>query len=356
MKTYCKGLRITREVVEDAYAAWLDSPAGKRNWWRVEREHGSASALIDEIHTEIEERRLGLAPIVRSERWDDNARKFRVIGVASVKQQVCDYIAVTCVEPLLTARAGYYQVAGVKGKGAPLVKRALTRWAREYEGWYFVDCDVRKCYHSIDPELVMRIYERYVCSEDVLYVIGRLLASYDGGMEIGSYFSLRSVALVLSFAYHFVEGMCKERRGRRKRLVDCQIWHVDDFILISRDKRDLKSAVRRLEAYMRRDLGLELKPWKVARIGEDEPMTMSLFVVRPSHVELRPRTFLRGARAVRRYRRTGGVKRARRAVSYAGLMRQADTELYVRRNGVRKVAHDAAREISAAARKEGRKW
>lgn len=352
MKTYCKGLRITEGIVREAYLEWAQSPAGKRNLFRVPREYGNAEALISEIASEIENRSLSFKPIVRSERWDDNARKHRVIGVSSVKQQVCDYIVIGCIEPLLNAKVGFYQVAGVKGKGAPLVKKALSRWAKECEGWYFVDCDIRKCYPSTSVDLVYRIYQRYVKSDDVMYVVRTILDTYDGGMEIGSYFSLRTMAFILSFAYHKVESMHKVRRRKRKRLVEHQIWHVDDFILISQDKRDLKVAVRELSGYMERELGLHLKPWKISRIGEDEPMTMSLFVVRPSHVELRPRTFIKGRRAIRRFDRLGGIKRARRTASYVGMFSQADCFTFMSRERAHGIQSRASSLISVHERRK----
>ena len=57
-----------------------------------------------------------------------------------------------------------------------------------------------------------------------------------------------------------VEGLSKTRRGRSVPLVTHQVWQMDDVVLLSRSKRDLKVAMRSLERFMADDLGLRLKP------------------------------------------------------------------------------------------------
>ena len=122
-------------------------------------------------------------------------------------------------------------------------------------------------------------------------------------MEIGSFLSQRSMAFALSFAYHHVEGLFRQRRDKRLPMVVHQVWQADDMVLFSRSKRDVKAAMRSLEAFLAGGLGLELKGWKPCRVGEDEPVDICGSVSRPSHVEIRDRTFLRGRRAFRSFAR-----------------------------------------------------
>ena len=108
MKTYCRGLTIDRAIVEEAYREWLEAPAGKKNGWRVAREYGGADALIDEVADEIRGRRLSFRPIHRYDHVEHTNGKVRTIGVASIKQQLVDYVVVHCCEEFLSARAGHY--------------------------------------------------------------------------------------------------------------------------------------------------------------------------------------------------------------------------------------------------------
>ena len=130
----------------------------------------------------MDTRNLRFRPIHRYDHTEPTNGKVRKIGVESVKQQVCDYLAVNALRPLLKARVGFWQVAGVRGKGQRMCRTALRKWSRGCR-WH-VKADVRKCYPSIAPRVVMRIIERHVASADVLYLCSALLATYDGGIDV----------------------------------------------------------------------------------------------------------------------------------------------------------------------------
>lgn len=329
MKTYCKGLAIDEAMVMRAYEKWARSAAGRKNAWRIESEHGDPEALVAEIAREITSRTLALRPIHRYRYREPTNGKLRIIGVESVKQQVCDYTAVEALAPLLDAKVGFWQVASVPGKGQRTAANAMRRWSRD--GGYHVHLDVRKCYPSIGAGAVMAVLRRYVRSPDVLYLCGELLGSYGGGLEIGSYFSLRMAQLALSFGYHEVEGMGRRRRGVWRPLVAHQLWYADDVFLFGRDKRDLKKAVRALAACLNGRFGLTLKPWKVCRVGDGEPVDCVGYTVRPSRTTLRPRLFLRARRALVRFRNRPCLRLARRVTSYWGWLKHTDSRRFVAR-------------------------
>lgn len=218
---------------------------------------------------------------------------------------------------------------------------------------FYVKMDVRKCYPSTGHDVVRRIFRKHIASEDVNYCIDRILDTYTGGgLEIGSYFSLRAEQLVLSYAYHHVEGLHKERRGKKRALVEHQLWYMDDVLLMGRDKRDLRMAARSLSRFMKSELGLEIKPWKVCRVSEAEPIDMAGYVVRPSHVEVRAGTFLRGMRAFRRFRRKPGLRRARRVTSFMGYFKHADCHGLIARNDMHATMRAARRYVSRSAHAE----
>ena len=348
MKTYCKGLRIDEALIGRAYGKWHDAAAGRKNAWRVADEHGGAQALIEEIEREIRQRSLTFRPIKRYRHREPTNGKLRIIGIESVKQQLCDYVAIEALSDLLRAKVGFWQVSSVKGKGQLMAANAVSRWVQE--GGYFVHLDIRKCYPSIKSDVVMRILRRYVRSPDVLYLCETLLATYGGGLEIGSFFSLRMAQLVLSFGYHAVEGMRKARRRCGVPMVTHQLWYADDIYLFSRDKRNLRSAARQLQRLLLKDFGLRVKPWKVCRVGDQEPVDVVGFTVRRNRVTLRPTLFLRACRAFRRCRRAPTLQRSRRVCSYWGWFKHTDSLGLVTGNGFDKTFRQARRRVGAAER------
>ena len=349
MKSYCKHLTIDEHMVREAFERWSTAAAGHKNLWRVEAEYGSADALIAEIVHEIQRRELTLRPIHRYRHREPSNGKIRIIGVESIKQQVVDYVAVLALEQLLTAKVGFYQVSSTRGKGQLFAAHTIRRWTQE--GGYWVHLDVKQCYPSISHDVVMGILNRYVRSDDVLYICQVLLDTYGPGLDIGSYFSLRLSQLVLSLGYHHIEALAKVRRGTRHALVDHQIWYADDIVLISRDKRDLRKAVRSLERHMRDQLGLTLKPWKISRVGDDEPVDLAGFVVRPGRTTVRASIFLRARRAFRRFNRHPSLTRARSTCAYWGWITNSDSTTFIARNDITDIQKSARALVSTAARK-----
>lgn len=348
LKTYCKGLKITEALVLEAYSMWGSGEAGRKNEWRVERDYGPPDALCAEIAAQIETRSLSTPSIGYRTRREPNNGKVREIAVESVKQQVMDYTAYLCLKPLIEAKMGYYQTASVKGKGQLFAKRHIAKWFGACRYW--VKLDVRKCYPSISRDVCMRILRRYVRSDDVLYLCDYLLSTYRRGLNIGSFFALEMANLVLSFAYHHIESLHAERRGEFHLLVAHQLWFMDDCLLLGNSKRDLKRAVRSLSAFMRGELGLELKPWKVSRTS-CEAMTMCGYTFRPGRVTVGEGTFLRAKRCFARFYRKPIPKLARRACSYNGWFCHSMCHSFMRKHGVYRAVGIARAVVSAADRR-----
>ncbi|MBQ9042696.1 MAG: hypothetical protein IJ111_07765 [Eggerthellaceae bacterium] len=340
-------MKIDRAFIEKAYAEWTKAPAGKKNSWRVDEEYGGKDVLIDEITEQVESRTLSFKPFKRYKRMEKGSRKERDISIAEVKYQVATYAVKLAIGGMLDAKLGYYQTAGVKDKGQKLVKKALAKWSAEEECTHQVKLDVRKCYKHITCELVMRILLKFVASEDVLYVAECLLSCYEFGvLEIGTYFSLLMANLVLSYAYHFIEGLHKYRRGKRRRLVLHQVWHLDDVVLVGSDKRDLKMAVRELTRYMKERLGLELKPWKVASVDGIEMLDMGGYRAVDGRVTLRKRLFLSVKRAFGKFSKHKTLALARRCCSYWGWLKHSDSGEFVKNNGIAGLLKAAKKMIS----------
>lgn len=350
MRSYCKGLVMDRAHIARAYELWEKAKAGHKNAWRVPKEHGSADALIDELAREIDGRCLTLRPIKRYEHKEPTNGKIRIIGVESVKQQVLDYAIVLAIEPLLMSKVGYWQAAGVKGKGQKACKYAMRKWVQE-DG-YHVKLDIKQCYPSISHKVVRQIMAKYVKSTDVLYCVDAILDTYGDGLEIGSYFSLQMANLVVSFGYHYLEGLGKWRRGKWVPLITHQLWHMDDGLILARDKRNLKMAVRSLVRFMHDTFGLSFKPWKVALTGEIEPLDMGGFVVREGRCTLRAPIFKRAKRAFARFGRRHTLRLAYRVVSYWGWLTSTDSDGFILGNGLNRLVRIARAIVSRAGKAE----
>lgn len=190
MKTYCKGIEFTRKSVVEALHRWKKSDSGKENGWRVADEYGTETAFVDRIWLELSTETLTFEPIRTYLKHDPNNGKLREISVESIKRQVCNYLCVGALEPLLAAKVGFWRVSsGVKGKGAALGMRKLRREVHRFA--YHVHVDIRNCYGSMRTEIVEGLVARYVKNSQVLYLLHSLLSTMNGVLILGSYLSLR---------------------------------------------------------------------------------------------------------------------------------------------------------------------
>lgn len=351
MKTYCRGLVVDEATVMRALEEWEGTRAGRKNAWRVPREHGSREALVHEVFEEVRGRRLKFRPIRYGERMEGG--KVRRIGVESVKQQVAGQVLIMCARPLFEARVGRYQCAGVAGRGQTYAARAVRRWLDRGDCRYWSKSDLHKCYQSVRHDVAREWFARHVGSADLRYIVDALLDSYGAcGLNLGGHASLFIATLLLSDAYHFVEGLGRRRRGKWVPDARHQAWHLDDMVLMGSSKTGVARAMRSLECFMHDSLGLEMKPWKVCRAGEGEPVDLGGFVSRPGRTAVRAGTFLRLRRAFRRYSaRPGSTRLAARVTSYWGYLRNSDSYLAARRMRAHELVARAGRTASLEARR-----
>lgn len=347
MKSYCKGLRVDHELVYEAYIEWRESESGHKNHWRLNKEYEDLSVLADEIVNEIRTRTLSFEPIRYHEETERNG-KVRHIGQESVKQQICDYVALVAMKDFIHARVGFYQVASTKGKGPLFAAKQVQRWIKEDGRMCYVHGDIKKCYESIQHKTIFEIVCKYIKSRDIVYLIGTILSTYDKGLGIGSALSLKLSQVVLSFAYHHVEALGHTyRRGKRIRTIIHQIWYADDFYLFSKYPSYIKWMMRNLTAYLKRDYMLDVKRWKISWT-DCEPVDIAGYVVREDRLTIRPKIYLRIRRAYVSFNRQPTLKKARTVCSYWGYLYHTDSRKAIARNSYYTTFCKARRMVSRA--------
>lgn len=343
MKSYCKRFKVTKQFIISAYENWKLADSGRDNAWRVDKQYGGIDNLADEILNEIETRTLQFEPIVYTDRLEAGNGKIRHIGQQSAKQQICDYIFITAVEEFLNKRIGFYQVASIKNKGPVFAAKMVKRWVQE--GGYWTHMDIHHCYQSMDQGVILGILSKYIKSKELIYIAETLMSTYEEGLNIGSYFSLKISQLVLSFGYHFLEDRHYVRRGRKIKSLSHQIWYADDIYLFSRNKRELQRMARSLSSYLGFHFHLHVKPWQVSMCYK-EPPDIAGYVCKLYATTIRKKTYLRIRRAYRSYSKSPSLRKARRACSYWGYLKHSDSKKAMKVNNYKVLTRSAKKYVS----------
>ena len=251
----------------------------------------------------IEKREINLRPIKYHTIIDGMTQKERVIGVQHPLHQMFDYVAVEGMRSMLMAKIGVFQCASLPKKGQSYGKKYIERWVREKDTVYFTKGDIKKCFPSIPQNKLKQLIKRDVKNDSLVWLSSKLIDMFDTGLSIGSYLSQYLCNYYLSYAYHYAsEQLFKIRKTKRNgnirvRLISHTLFYMDDFLLTSSSKKDLKKAMKMLIKYIDTFLGLIVKPdWKVCKISENEPIDMMGFVFRKNRTTIRAKIFLKTRR------------------------------------------------------------
>ena len=300
----------------------------------------------------IAERNLALPPIRNRKKMDASTGKERLIGCESAMQQVFDSIATYAVTDIWKRRIVWHQVSSIKGRGPLHGAKIIRKWVQDDNRAmryaqahglaytpvckYHVKGDITKCFPSARYEIFMKFFRRDCGNEDLLWLWEELLKSHrvDGyqGFMIGSNVSQWGMQYMLSFVYRYAMSLATERRGKRIKMVNHAIFFMDDLELIGSNRKNLKTAMRKITKYAKDTFGLVIKvSWQIHEL-ETHPIDMMGYVVhRNGKMTIRARVFIRGRRMVLRYHRLRKLtlEQARRLTSYKGNFKHANIR-YVR--------------------------
>lgn len=296
-----------------------------------------------EIKNEIVNREIKFKPIVYKNRYDECSRKTRKIGISTIKQQVYDYIAVESLKEMFMAKIGYYQCASLKGRGQVFGKKAIEKWIRKNpkKTKYAYKCDIKNFYHSVNHDILKSFLKRDVKSEDTLYILDSIIDTYGkNGLCIGSYLSQYLANYFLSYAYHYVtEKMLRKRKKKNGEIVTVNmvshcLFYMDDIIIFSPRKSDLKIVINKFNSYIKNTLGLEIKEGSTLFKVDSMPIDMMGYKIYRTHTETRKRIFLKSRKYFIKYkdrRNVMTINDARSITSYFGYIKHTDSFNFCRK-------------------------
>lgn len=364
MKRYCKNVDITdRKLIQKAVYKCLRNKYKRNDVLEMFSEYSGlskdfikrafeefgikalrpfAETAVDGIREELIQNKIKFKPIWYKEKIDASSQKVRRIGIQNIKQQIYDYIAAEAMKDFLK-RIGEYQCAALKHKGQSYGIKAIKKWLRNKNIRYAGQCDIKKCYPSIDRKKVMEFLRKYIKNEPLLNLIALLIGTFETGLSIGSYLSQYLCNVFLSQIYHEIaERMYRIRKKRngimeRIKLVLHQLFYMDDILILGTNAKDIHKAMK-LITQKAEELGLKIKDnWIVFTTvmkRKDDGHFIDIMGVRiyRHHITIRQRVFLRVRRAYKKAQALIKQKKkiplwlARKCASYKGILDHTNSQ------------------------------
>jgi len=234
---------------ENLYLAWRKARKGKRGReGPAAFERGQEDELLA-LQRELQEFTYTPGPYHSFYIHDP---KQRLISAAPFRDRVVHHALVRVIAPVWESRFIHDTYANRVGKGTYLAIDRAQEYLRKYR--FFLPCDLRQYFPSIDHELLRGEFARRIRDENVLWLCDQILASGVGvladeyemawfpgddllaasrprGLPIGNLTSQFWANVYLNDFDHFV-----------KRELGCPAYlrYVDDFVLFSDDPAQLK--------------------------------------------------------------------------------------------------------------------
>jgi len=171
-----------------------------------------------------------------------------------VQHCLCDNILAL----VLNARLIHDSAACRKGKGTHFALDRLSAFMRDFykrhgTSGYFLKCDIRKYFPSIDHAILKSRLKRVFSGSEIFDILCRIIDSYENtpgtGLPLGNQTSQW-------FALYYLD--CVDRLIKEKFQIKYYSRYMDDFVLLHHDKEYLRNCLDEIRKVCKSDLKLEL--------------------------------------------------------------------------------------------------
>ncbi|MCM1370538.1 MAG: RNA-directed DNA polymerase, partial [Clostridium sp.] len=164
-----------------------------------------------------------------------------------------------CLKPKIEKKLIYDNTACRIGKGSSFAIKRLEKFLRkEYliesdNNIYFLKCDIKKYFPSIDHEILLNLLKHLNFSNDEMWFIEKLVNGQPNGLDIGLPLGNQSSQWFALYYLNIVDRYIKE-----KLRIKSYVRYMDDMILIHKDKDYLRYCLEEIKKVCKEKLNLEL--------------------------------------------------------------------------------------------------
>lgn len=177
--------------------------------------------------------------------------KERIISVASFRDRVVHHAIVNILEPIYEKSFIFDSYATRKNKGTHKAIKKSQEYLKNNK-WYFKS-DISKYFENINHEILLQILGRKIKDQKLLDLIEKIIRNHsiqNKGLPIGNLTSQFFANVYLDSFDHFIKEQLKQKY---------YIRYMDDFVIFSNSKEELKKIREKIKTYLFEQLNLILK-------------------------------------------------------------------------------------------------
>jgi len=184
--------------------------------------------------------------------------KTRKISALPFYDRVAQHAINNVLEPLFDKRFYYHSYACREGKGTHKASAQLKTWLRNLSfddrPVFALKADIRNYFATVDHAVLKKLIARVIKDPDTLWLCNLLIDSGAEGVKgipVGNLTSQLFANIYLDALDKFIKEDLKVRY---------YIRYMDDFVLLSHDKKELQDICQKIERFLFNKLTLSLNP------------------------------------------------------------------------------------------------
>lgn len=285
---------------ETLYAGWFRVKAHNRQSHghdriTIEQFGAMLDVELQRLAQELTEGRYHCRPL-RTARIPKSDGDVRILKIACVRDRVVQAACLHLIEPLFDARFSPSSFAYRPGRGAHHAV-ALARSAIHSGKQWAITADIRKCFDTIDHEIVLRLVGNLVGDRDLVQLIRHwLVADVIDFMDIipTELGIAQGEAISPLLANIYLDPMDKEF----ERAGATFVRYADDYVVLCNSEAQAQAALRLMREFLQGVLRLTLKPAKTHYCHVEAGVAFLGFLLGSSDARIPPDKTARVVRAV----------------------------------------------------------
>jgi RNA-directed DNA polymerase len=298
--------------IENLLRTWEIFICGKRHKKDVIKFQSELSTNILSLSNDLKQKTYEHGPYVAFNVSDPKPRN---IHKATVRDRILHHLIYKELYWYFHYRFIYDSYSCRKYKGT---HRALDRFKyfagkvskNNTKTCYVLKCDIKKFFANIDHNILINILERHIFDVDILWLIKKIISSFDKGLPLGN---LTSQLLVNIYMHEFDMYIKQELR------VKYYIRYADDFVILSDSEKYLEEILSKINYFLNDKLRLTLHENKVYIKTYASGVDFLGWIHFLYHRQIRNTTQRKILRMMNGYRRPEVVN------SYKGLLKHGNT-------------------------------
>lgn len=167
--------------------------------------------------------------------------KLREIWKLPMKDRIVQHAIMRVIEPIFRENFIVDTFASIKGRGIHRGLKRVKKALKDYDYKYCLTLDIRKCYPSLDKDILKQKLSRKFKDENLIKLLYKIVDSCDKGVPIGNYTS----QYFNNFYFSGFDHWLKEEKKVRAYFRYC-----DDIKILSNNKEGLHSLYQEIKEYM----------------------------------------------------------------------------------------------------------